>query len=148
MWNDILWLNFCFHDTAPICIPAAAFESPLLVICVFLLSLMHFFRKLSLKMPVWPLSWRSPFISMCVSKKWTWIIQIPYPSWLWDVDAKKWSGLVLCVVRALGVKTAVKYHGPFPLLFSSPGVNSDFLTCSFIKARWKRKTCTLAKYLV
>lgn len=69
MWNDILWLNFCFHDTAPICIPAVAFESPLLVICVFLLSLMHFFRKLSLKMPVWPLSWRSPSISMCVSKQ-------------------------------------------------------------------------------
>lgn len=68
MWNDVLWLNFCFHDTAPICIPAVAFEAPLLAICVFLLSLMHFFRKLSLKMPVWPLSWRSPSISMCVSK--------------------------------------------------------------------------------
>lgn len=68
MCNDILWLHFCFHDTALICIPVVAFGSPLLVAHVHLLSLMRFFRKLSLKTPVWPLSWRSPSISMCISK--------------------------------------------------------------------------------
>lgn len=41
------------------------------------------------------------------------------------MDTKKLSGPILCVVRALGMQTAVKYRSPFPPWFSSPGVDSD-----------------------
>lgn len=68
MWSDILWLNFCFHGTAPICISAVAFRTPLLTACVFFLSLMYFFRKLLVKSPVWPLSWRSQSICDCLGE--------------------------------------------------------------------------------
>lgn len=61
----ILWLNFCFPDTAPICISAVAFRISLLIAFEFLLSLSIFLRKLLLKTPVWHLSWRSQSICNC-----------------------------------------------------------------------------------
>lgn len=44
MWSDILWLKFCFHGTAPICIFVLALRTSLLIAHVFLLSSEHFFR--------------------------------------------------------------------------------------------------------
>lgn len=147
MWSDILWLNFCFHDTAPICIPAVALFPLACGMCAPLV-LDAFLQEAITKEP-WLASFLEKLIHlyMCC-KKWTWIIQSWYLSCLWDIDVKTWTGPTLWVVRARGMKTAVKYRGPVPKWFSSPGVDSDFLTCDSIKIIWERNTCTLAKYLV
>lgn len=42
--SDILWFNFCFRDTALICIFALTLRTFLFTVPMFLLSLKHFLR--------------------------------------------------------------------------------------------------------
>lgn len=100
----------------------------------FLLSSKHFFRMLLPKTPVRHLSWRSQSICDCLVE-----MYLNYSKPIFNLLIGHWckkknqTSSILCVVRALGMKAAVKPHSSFPKWFSLPGVDSDFLTCDSIK---------------
>ena len=130
--SDTLWFNCCFHDTAPICIPAVALGTSLLQARISPVVEACLQAPISSD-PPFGISPGESNPSVAVLWKWTWIIQNSYPTCLQGIDAKKQTDSILCMVRALGVKAALKSHCSFPKWYSLPGVGSGFLTCTSIK---------------
>lgn len=134
MWSDILWFNFCFHDTAPICISVETLRTSLFTAHVP--PVLEAFLQDAIAKDPSSASLLEKSIHLWLScgnvlELFKAHIQLAYRALV--QKKKNQTSSILCVVRALGMKAAVKPHSSFPKWFSLPGVDSDFLTCDSIK---------------